>query len=276
MPFGMNLDRPDTGHAVRDRLFPGYTVGQRVFNTLGRVGAGFLLGPAGSRLFQRGANAWDNRHNPNNTPLDPSGGYGYNGYQGGIDNTIPGVQMGGNAGGVPLNTGGGYDYQPYSGGIDHTIPPIQYGNDPGMQPGTVPLDTSGGYSYGDVPTDIDRNIPGVRTGGGSGGGSMGRGSAGGGLYTSGTLGGGSVVDPSQWGAYGIGGDGGPQNGGIGQGYALQLLSGGMHEGGGSLGLGSGVMPSFLAGKRAPTTGGRLAPQAVPTRTGGGLPPGYRG
>jgi hypothetical protein len=53
MPFGLNTDRPDTGHPVADRLFPGYTPGQRAAGFVGRGLAGFFLGPVGSRLYQK-------------------------------------------------------------------------------------------------------------------------------------------------------------------------------------------------------------------------------
>jgi hypothetical protein len=127
-------------------------------------------------------------------------------------------------------------------------------------PGYTPLDWS---SYLNAP---DLNIKTGNGGGGAGGGmsGMGGGSGGGGMYTGGTLGGGTAVDPSQWGAFGLGGDSGPANGGIGQDYALQMMSGGMHEGGG---FGGGSMASFLAGPRVPTAGG--VPSGI--RTGGGLP-----
>jgi len=204
---------------------------------------------------------------PTQTNLDGGTG-GWQPWSGGIDNTIPGINTGYDVDGGGLNSGGGY--QPYTGGVNGSFPPIQTGTDGGMTPGQVPLDTSGGYGYQGWSGGIDHNIPGIRTGGSTGGGHTTNG--GGGLYTSGTLGGGTAVDPSQWGAYGLGGDGGPDNGGIGQGYALQLMSGGMHEGGGSGGQGAGVLAGLLAGRRTPATGGGLAPQSLPVRTGGGLPP----
>jgi hypothetical protein len=213
------------------------------------------LGTAGRMFYER-------HHNGVGQPTqyggDLGGQYYYTPWTGGINNQIPGVNTGYNVGGTGLNSGSGYTN--WTGGINGSVPPIQYGTDGGMT--QVPLDTTGGYTYQGYGGGIDRNLPGIRTGS-TGGHST---NGGGGLYTSGTLGGGSVVDPSQWGAYGLGGDSGPDNGGIGSGYALQLMSGGMHEGGGQ-GLGN-----FLAGKRVvagiPRTGGALPPNAY-GKTGGG-------
>jgi hypothetical protein len=144
-----------------------------------------------------------------------------------------------------------------------------YGGGGSMTPSVTTLNPGPSYTPPDWSTYLnapDLTIKTDNSGGNGGGnsaghstgstGGMSHGSGGGGMYTSGTLSGGYAVDPSQWGAFGIGGDSGPVNGGVGQGYALQLLSGGMHEGGG---FGQGA--SFLAGRRVP--------RGVPPRTGGG-------
>jgi hypothetical protein len=171
---------------------------------------------------------------------------------------------------VSLNPGNGYQQSPDFGGLhspDFTI--HTGGNTGGMTPSTTGGLTPPSYTPPDWSTYLnapDLTIKTDNSGGNGGGnsaghstgstGGMSHGSGGGGMYTSGTLSGGYAVDPSQWGAFGIGGDSGPVNGGVGQGYALQLLSGGMHEGGG---FGQGA--SFLAGRRVP--------RGVPPRTGGG-------
>jgi hypothetical protein len=46
MPFGFDTSRPDTGHGIRDRVLPGTSWGQRLFNLVARGGASFLGGPA--------------------------------------------------------------------------------------------------------------------------------------------------------------------------------------------------------------------------------------
>jgi hypothetical protein len=139
-----------------------------------------------------------------------------------------------------------------------------------MTPSMTTLNPAPSYTPPDWSSYLNAPDLNIKTGngGGSAGGMGGMGGGnGGGMYTSGTLGGGTAVDPSQWGAFGLGGDSGPANGGIGQGYALQMLSGGMHEGGG---FGGGSMAGFMA---RPQTGGALPPQAAPNLlTGGGLPP----
>jgi hypothetical protein len=166
--------------------------------------------------------------------------------------------------------GGGYSYQPNFGGLN--APDLNFNGYTGGDQYT-PSMTTLNPSPGVQPIDAPLYAPDLNIKTGNGGGSLGGMSGGhstnggGGMYTSGTLGGGSVVDPSQWGAYGIGGDSGPANGGIGQGYQLQMMSGGAHEGSG---VGGGAFASFLAGNRpGPATGGGL-PAMQQSNTG--MPP----
>jgi hypothetical protein len=174
-----------------------------------------------------------------------------------------------------------------------------------MTPSTVPLNPGPGYTPPDWSSYLNAPDLTIKTSNGSNGGGNNAGhstgSTGGSTFSGnssgGTLGGGYAVDPSQWGALGLGGDSGPVNGGIGQGYALQLMSGGMHEGGMG-GFGGGNVPTFLGAKRAANgnpgivppnlqTGGAMTPQSTfqtaaagwlnalagrPIRPGGGLPP----
>jgi hypothetical protein len=133
-----------------------------------------------------------------------------------------------------------------------------------MTPSTTTLNPGPGYTPPDWSSYLQKPDLTIKTG--NGGSGQPSGSSGGGTFSGnssgGTLGGGYAVDPSQWGAFGLGGDSGPVNGGIGPGYALQMMSGGMHEGGGVGGM--GAVASFLAGKRVPGNTG-----IVPPRAGGG-------
>jgi hypothetical protein len=191
------------------------------------------LGTIGRTIYER-------HHNGVGQPTqyggDLGGQYDYTPWTGGINNQIPGVNTGYDVGGTGLNGGSGYTN--WKGGINGSVPPIQYGTDGGMT--QVPLDTTGGYTYQGYGGGIDRNLPGIRTGSGHST------NGGGGLYTSGTLGGGSVVDPSQWGAYGLGGS----DAGDSVPYKTQFATG-MGESGGGL----GGLPAFMAARRRPQTGG---------------------
>jgi hypothetical protein len=164
-----------------------------------------------------------------------------------------------NAPDLNIHTGdpGSY-YNPAPSGGDSMTPSMTTLN-PG--PGYTPPDWS---SYLNAP---DLNI---KTGNGNGGGSAGGmggmggmgGGNGGGMYTGGTLGGGTAVDPSQWGAFGIGGS----DAGNSVPYYTRYATG-MGESGG---FGGGSITGFMA---RPQTGGALPPQAAPNfLTGGGLPP----
>jgi hypothetical protein len=178
-------------------------------------------------------------------------------------------------------TGGlaGGSYTPSNFPLNAPSTSVNYtGGDP-MTPSMTALNPGAGYTPPDWSSYL--NAPDLTVKTGNGGGSAGAvgqptGSTGGSTFSGnssgGTLGGGYVVDPSQWGALGFGGDSGPVNGGIGSGYALQLMSGGMHEGGGV----GGGLAGFMA---RPQTGGALPPQQgntgiVPPNvlTGGGLAP----
>jgi hypothetical protein len=172
-------------------------------------------------------------------------------------------------------TGGlaGGSYMPSNFPLNPPSTSVNYtGGDP-MTPSMGTLNPGAGYTPPDWSTYLQNPDLTIKTGDNGGGTSAGHstGSTGGSTFTGnssgGTLGGGYAVDPSQWGAFGLGGDSGPVNGGIGSGYALQLMGGGMHEGGGF----GGGLAGFMA---RPQTGGALPPQsnAPNVLTGGGLPP----
>jgi hypothetical protein len=174
-------------------------------------------------------------------------------------------------------TGGlaGGSYTPSNFPLNAPSTNVNYtGGDP-MTPSMTALNPGAGYTPPDWSSYLNAPDLAVKTG--NGGGSAGAvghstGSTGGSTFSGnssgGTLGGGTAVDPSQWGAFGFGGDSGPVNGGIGPGYALQLMSGGMHESGG---FGGGGLAGLMA---RPQSGGALPPQsnAPNILTGGGLAP----
>jgi hypothetical protein len=201
-----------------------------------------------------------------------------------------------------LNTGGGYNYTPDFGGLNAPDFNIRGGYGPGNMPagwdGTggdvtfTNLNPGAGYtppdwsSYLQNPDLTIKTDDGNGSGGGQNVGQHGTGGSmsptghttngGGGMYTSGTLSGGYAVDPSQWGAFGIGGDGGPQDS---TGY-YQSISTRMSDPGGGVGAGSGLLGGLLARRRTGNTGivppsvqtgGGLPAQSVGAFTGGGLP-----
>jgi hypothetical protein len=162
-------------------------------------------------------------------------------------------QNGYGAGGGYSQGGGGY------GGGDSMTPSMTTLN-PG--PSYTPPDWSTYLNAPDLTIKTDNGGGNPNGGGQNVGQHMGGGSTsptghttngGGGMYTSGTLGGGSVVDPSAWGMFGIGGSDAGDTASI-----KARTSTGMGESGG----GFGTMASFLAGRRVPRG-------VIPPRTGGG-------
>jgi hypothetical protein len=173
---------------------------------------------------------------------------------------------------VGLNNGGSYtppsDFSGYS--LNPPDVNIQYGTDGGMTPDMTQFNVPGAtYTPPDWNSYLQKPDLTIKTG--NGGGTTGGYSGFSGNSSGGTLGGGYVVDPSQWGMFGLGGDSGPVNGGTGPGYQLQLMSGGMHEGGGA-GGGTGTgLAAFMARRNGTQTGGGLPAQSPTAFTGGGLP-----
>jgi hypothetical protein len=183
---------------------------------------------------------------------------------------------------TPLSTGGGSNYTPDFGGLNapdfniRTDDPGYYNPAPSTSGGANWQNGygTGGYSYngGDSMTPSMTTLnPGpsytppdwstylqnpdftIKTGDNGGGNNAGHstGSTGGSTFSGnssgGTLGGGYAVDPSQWGAFGIGGS----DAGNSVPYKTQYATGMGESGGGGI----GGLAAFMAAKRKPQTGG---------------------
>jgi hypothetical protein len=164
-------------------------------------------------------------------------------------------------------TGGlaGGSYTPSSFPLNPPSSNVHYtGGDP-MTPSVGTLNPGAGYTPPDWSTYLQNPDLTIKTGDNGSGNNAGHstGSTGGSTFSGnssgGTLGGGYVVDPSQWGAFGIGGS----DAGNSVPYYTRFATG-MGESGG---FGGGFMAR-------PQTGGALPPQsnAPNVLTGGGLPP----